>query len=153
MRTLLSLILIAAIAYGAWPYYHLYALDRAVRAEEPARLQRLVDIEAVRVGVKARLLGDRAPQAKGAAQGLQGLVQEGLDRLGSEAVRRVVSYEWVREQLAPAGREAGMLHAVSYAFFEGPTEFVFRVGELGTGPVHVQMQLRDWVWRVTAVYP
>ncbi len=152
MSTLGYLILVLILAYGIWPYYHLYALDRAVIANDREALERLVDIDSVRAEAKRSLVGD----VDDSGNLISGWLLDGVQRLGRQAVDSMVNLDWVRNILSrtdvTTNTSPGFIRNVSYAFFERPTQFLVRIGELGQHPVHVRLQFRHWSWRVTAVY-
>jgi hypothetical protein len=37
-------------------------------------------------------------------------------------------------------------------FLNHPLVLMIRLGQLGRNPLHIEMTLQDWVWRVTAIY-
>jgi hypothetical protein len=41
---------------------------------------------------------------------------------------------------------------ISFAFFEFPTKFLIRLGDLGSNPIYLRLQLENWQWRVTGIY-
>jgi hypothetical protein len=82
-------------------------------------------------------------------------LQEGIRRLGSSAVERLVTLEWARSQLlgkCAAGSGEGFLPQVSYAFFDAYDRFFVRLGDPGQRPLYLQLRLDGLDWRVIAVY-
>jgi hypothetical protein len=82
-------------------------------------------------------------------------LQDGIRRLGSNAVERLVTLDWVRTQLlskSPPRGPPGFVDAISYAFFDRPDGFLVRIGEPGKDPVHFHLSLERTGWRVTALY-
>ena len=67
-------------------------------------------------------------------------------RAGGVGVRRGVEAPG-----GPGGR-SGFVDQISYAFFDRPTGFLVRIGELGEDPVHFRLTLDGASWRVTALY-
>ncbi len=154
------LLLFAIIAYGLWPYYHVFRLDTVLGEEDPTGLEDLVDLAAIQRNYKERLstgLGGLMPSPGGdMAPSMQRLAR-GLDRLGEAALDQYVTLAWAQETLRDAAREATeqspayLISAVSFAFFESYDRFLIRLGELGEGPTHIRMRLDGMTWRVTDI--
>jgi hypothetical protein len=155
MRFLLSLLLLAALVYGGWPYYEYYQLDQAVTGTDEQALQGRVDLDRVRTAhlnaeekrLKRQLPGE-SPIAAMARDGARWLNQAGTQE---------VSLAWVRDCLrggpaAPGQRPASLSERTDFAFFEGPTRFVARLGGLDEDPSFVVLSFQDWRWRVSAIY-
>ncbi len=147
------LILLGFVVYGAWAYLDLFRLNHAVVYNDHQRLTRLIDLHALREGMKQDFnqgVGDAPhPWLKWFADGAQ--------RLNSEALDRLVTMGWVRDRLLSKieGTDSTALFAgVSFAFFESPTRLLVRYGDLGQEPIHLYMQLypTEFCWRVNAMY-
>jgi hypothetical protein len=140
-----------------WPYYTLYRLDSALSANHLPTLQKMVDLAAVQAAHK-HALSQTLPHHFGAQDNdnpLVGLLRQGLGATGNMAVDYRIDLDWVRVSLySVEGQHAapGLLSALSFAFFESPTRFLVRLGNLGEHPVHFYLTLQDWNWRVTAIY-
>ncbi len=154
MRLISSLIGFAILAFLLLPYYNVYQISSSVQSSDLVTLAKMVDLEAVRKVQKTTL----EQQAKNAANtlGMQNsqvtnTLQGGWASLGNLAIEQVVDINWVRAQLQPTGNQT-LWNAMSYAFFESPTRFTVRLGELGNNPVFVELTLHDWSWRVSAIY-
>lgn len=157
MRLLGYLFVLLLLAYGAWPYYHVYALDQAIRDNDRAALARLVDLEAVKKEIKRTLVETGSDPSPTSDNPIASWLYDGLRLLGDRAVDSLVTLDWVHNVLRskndPSGQQRpGMIRDVSYAFFERPDRFLIRIGELGQDPVHARMQIQDWRWRITAIY-
>ncbi|MEN8174322.1 MAG: DUF2939 domain-containing protein [Pseudomonadota bacterium] len=155
MKTILVLILLAAAAFVAWPYYHVWELDRAVAKNDAVALNRLVDIAAVREEIKGRLERDMNRAVGGHSEGFLGWLQNGVRRMGTDAIESMITIPWVRDQLQAKNRPGdppGYWHNMSYAFFDSPTTFLVRIGKLGDDPVHAELSLQGIDWRLTALY-
>lgn len=156
MRFLLALVVLAALIFGGWPYYTYYRLDGALAARNDRELDELIDLESVRRSSEAS--AERRLQRQLPGQDpLSALVRDGA-RAVSRTAGQEVTLEWVRETLrgSPAKPDQAypsLVGRTSFAFFESPTRFVARVGELGEATVTVRLDLQDWRWRVTGVYP
>jgi hypothetical protein len=157
MRLLGYLVLIALVAFGTWPYYHVFRLDEALGRNDMATLAELVDLEAVRANYKSRveeLVGMPQPQDPGSALAW---LQQNLQRLGESALEQTITLEWVRDTLKEAAARATdkqppyFMAGIDYAFFESYDSFIIRLGELGRGDTHVRMRLEDTTWRVTDI--
>ncbi len=157
MKLLRIPLLLLLLAYIAWPYVTILRLDRAATSNDLNSLEHLVDLSAVQQAFKERM-----------EQGLQGalgqesgpmfdFIRGGISQLGGSAIEQLVTIEWVRAQLLSKsdpgpGSTPSLLKSVSFAFFESYDRFLIRIGQLGADPVHVRLRLRDWDWRVEAVY-
>jgi hypothetical protein len=158
MRILGYLVLLALIAFLAWPYYQIFRLDDALGKNDMAALAELVDIPAIRRNYKERLqdgLG-LGPASQDAGSALAWL-QQNLQRLGDAALEQTITLEWVRDTLKEAAARATdkrppyFMAAVTFAFFESYDSFIIRLGELGRNATHVRMRLEDKSWRVTDI--
>jgi hypothetical protein len=160
MRILRFLLLFALLAYGLWPYYHVFRLDTALGQDDPAALAGLVDLPALQQNYKRRLdagLGGLLPADPNQDQPLVRGLAQGLDRLGRAAVDQYITLPWVAETLRAATRAATnqtpayLISGIRFAFFESYDRFLIRIGELGEGAVHVRMRLEGTEWRVTDI--
>ncbi len=154
MRLLFLLVLLGAVAYAGWPYYELMQLDRAVIHDDERALSELVDIDSVRRNIEASWAPARAEGQEGPGQWLA----KGMQTLSADVVKRTVTLPWFRETVLEritGSDEDSLLPGVDFACFEGPTRFLVRYGKLGEQPLHLYMDLslREWGWRVRAVYP
>jgi hypothetical protein len=155
MKTLLALIIVLVLAVAASPYYCVWCLEQAVVANDTAALSEWVDLAAVREQIKRRLNKEVDSAVGDVSNAFVEWMQDGIARMGSEAVDQLVTLEWVRGQLLSkndANDAPGFIQHISYAFFEWPSGFFIRIGELGAEPVHVRFSLQWPWWRVTAVY-
>jgi len=155
MRYLFALLLLAGLIYGGWPYYTYYRLDAALASNDNRQLAELVDLQSVREG-NQRASDQRLKQQLPGHDPVSSLVREGA-RLVGRTTSEEINLDWVRERLRGGPARANepypsLVTRTGFAFFESPTGFVARVGELGEAPVFVRMQFRDWQWRVVGVY-
>lgn len=153
MKLLSFLLLLCILVYGIWAYLDLFRLNHAVVYNNQERLNQLIDIQALREEMKRNFnqdVGDGPhPWLKWFADGVQ--------RLNSETLDRLVTIGWVRDRLLSkieSDDSAELFAGVSYAFFESPTRLLVRYGELGQDPIHLYLQLYpfDFRWRVNAMY-
>jgi len=155
MKTLIAILLLFLAAFVAWPYYHVWRLDQAVIANDQAALADLVEITKVREEIKRRLNKEVDSTVGEVSNTFVDWIQQGIQRMGSEAVDKLVTLDWVREQLLSKSAPQdppGFRHLISYAFFDSPSGFLVRIGELGEEPVHFRLSLQAGVWRMTALY-
>jgi hypothetical protein len=155
MKAFVLALILCLMAYVAWPYYYVWRLDQAAIVDDRAALQRLVDLGAVREQMKRRVNKEVEGTVGDVSNAFVDWLQDGIRRLGSGAVDRLVTLEWVREQLLSKTRpyeRPGFVDQISYAFFERPDGFLIRIGKLGEDPVHVRLSLVGASWRVTALY-
>lgn len=156
MRFLLSLLVLAALIYGGWPYYAYYRLDSALAARDDREMGGLIDLESVRRSSEAS--ADRRLQRQLPGQdAVSAMVRDGA-RIVTRTAAQDVTLESVRETLrgGPAKPDQpypSLVGRTSFAFFESPTQFVARVGDLGDATITVRLELQDWRWRVTGIYP
>jgi len=146
MKYFSLLIFLAIMTYLAWPYVHLYRLSNAVANNDQVAFGQLLDIETIRRNHKKSLewkINHLAPQENA----LSGMMREGAKIVGNTAVDTMIDANWIFERLRKIGSDQ-----VTFAFFESPNRFTIRVGELWQAPVHVEMTMQDWDWRVTAIY-
>ena len=154
MRYFSGLIFFAIMAYLGWPYFHLYQLNDAVANNDKAALEKLIDFEAVQE-VYQEDLKWRTEQMASSTRLLPDTIREGAEAivgsLGNLASKTVtIDTDWVLNQLR--NRDGSLWEQLSFAFFESHTRFTIRLGKLGRNPVHIQMTLQDWNWRVGAIY-
>ena len=151
-----SLIVLIVLAFVVWPYIQLSRLGRAIDENDVHSLRRLVDVEAIR----RQLKGIIDQHIEGATERYDNpiirFVRGGVKEISASSLESV-DLEWVRNTLFaarhyPGSRGSQLLGGFSFAFFEAPTRFVIRAGKLGQEPIHLYMTLKDWKWRVTAVF-
>jgi hypothetical protein len=155
-RRTLRLILLPALAalliYLAWPYVTLWQLDRAIADGDSAALSVLVDLEAIRAEIKKKLNKDADSAIGELSDPFIRWLEAGIQEAGSGAVDRLVTVDWVRDQLLVRGFGKGLSTRVSYAFFDAPGGFRVTLGRPPEIPLHGRLTLRDFVWRLSAVY-
>lgn len=155
MKYLSSLLFLLVIGYLAWPYFHLYQLHRAVINNDSTAIEKLVDLEKVNQVFKDNLkwqMNNTVNTSGGLfpekiRQGAQTLLGT-FGNLAAEAV--VVDAQSLLERLRKIN--GSLWEQTTFAFFESPTRFTIRLGQLGRNPIHIQMTLQDWSWRVIAIY-
>ncbi len=155
MKTLIALLIMCLLAFVAWPYYHLWRLDQAVALNDRQALMELVDLQAVREQIKRRLNKEVDSAVGDVSNGFVDWLQDGIRRMGGDALNRLVTLEWVREQLlskSAMGMEPVFIDQISYAFFDRPDRFLVRIGVLGEEPVHFHLSLVGPRWRMTSLY-
>lgn len=162
MKYLSSLLLLIVLTFLALPYVRLYQLDDALVSNDANSLNKLVDLESVRTVYKknleyklGKMTGDVAAVLP-ANNGLIEFMRGGAKALGEKTLNEVLDMNWVRTKLHPQlsnpNENNSIWQRMSFAFFESPTRFTVRIGELGQNPVHLRLTLQDWYWRVTAIY-
>ncbi len=155
MKTLIALLITCLLAFVAWPYYHLWRLDQAVVLNDRQALTGLVDLQAVREQIKRRLNKEVDSAVGDVSNAFVDWLQDGIRRMGGDALNRLVTLEWVREQLlskSASGTKPGFIDQISYAFFDRPDRFLVRIGVLGEEPVHFHLSLVGLRWRMTSLY-
>ena len=156
MRVLAFLLFAAAVAYSGWPYVNLYRLDRALMANDRTALEELVNLDALRAQRKAQM--DRQVERSIAEQQgpIPDLMRGGARWFGDQRAY-AIDVDWVRDRLRwrrPTAPDAypSLISDTSFAFFESPTRFLIRIGDLGENPIHIRMHMENWKWRVTEIH-
>lgn len=145
MRLIVFLVFVVGVAFVAWPYFDLMRLERAVREGDSAALSGFIDLAAVQASMDRGPAGTRQPATRSPA------------KAGSRVPEEAAALDWVRETMlarqAPADLDS-LFPGVSFAFFETPTRFMVRFGELGSGALHLytELSLVHGRWRVTGIY-
>lgn len=138
-----------------WPYTTLWRLDQAVRADDPAALAGLVNLARIQDEIKRKLNKDADSDIGPMSDRFIQWLEKGIHALGSDAVERLVTLEWVRERLlahAALGKEGAFLGQVSYAFFDRGGGFRVHIGPPAANPTRVRLQLQGLDWRISAIY-
>jgi hypothetical protein len=159
MKYLINLLLLIILTFVALPYVRLYQLDDALATNDMATLNKLVDLDAVRSAYKKSLefkMNQMTKTAKLPNNGLMEFMRGGVKALGDSTINEILDMNWVRTKLHPPlnhpNENNSVWHSLNFAFFESPTRFTVRLGELGNNPLHLRLTLQDWYWRVTAIY-
>ena len=156
MRFLYFLLFLAILAYAGYPYVNLYRLDRALMQNDRAALNELVDLAALKAQHKA-MFEKQVQRSIGEQPGpISDLVRDGARWYGVQTADSI-DVDWVRQRLRRDRASApdaypSIITDTTFAFFEWPTRFLIRLGDLGDDPIHVRMSLEDWKWRITGIY-
>jgi len=81
MKAFISLIILLACTYVAWPYYHVWRLDQAVIQNNPQALAQQVDLTAVREQIKRRLNKDVDSSVGNVSNAFVDWLQHGIRRM------------------------------------------------------------------------
>lgn len=155
MKTLLFAVIVLLLAFLAWPYTAIYRLDQALAANNLAAIDRLVDIESIQQQIKRKMNKNVESSIGDVSNSFVEWLQNGIQRLGNDAIESMVNLEWAMTQLRsknPDSRYGGFYDHLTYAFFDGPDSLLLRIGELDNDPVHARLTLHDLQWRITAIY-
>jgi hypothetical protein len=158
-RLLGSLLLLAVLAYGIYPYYTVYRIDVALSKPEANALLPYLDLPAIRAGYKQRLGGavdSVVPKGDSEADRALGWLADNLQRLGDTALDQVITLDWVRKQMQDAAARGAVqrpnfISGIDFAFFESWDRFVIRLGRLGEDETYVVLTLEGTEWKVTDV--
>lgn len=150
MKFIYTLVFLAVVGFVSWPYMHIYRLSYITADNNKSALESLVDFGNVRRINKQDIEWQVNNVVGGDKNLLSNMMRQGAKVLGDAAVDQVIDSDWLLQRLHQY--KTSVWQAVTFAFFESPTSFTIRIGELGRRPLHVQMTLRDWFWKVTAVY-
>ena len=158
-RILTSLVLLAILLFGLWPYYTIFRIDNALAQPNAAALAPYVDLPAVQSAYKQRLghtVEGFVPRGDSDGERVIGWLAENLTRLGDTALDQALTLDWLRGMLQGAAeqatnkRPANFIAGIDFAFFESWNRFVIRLGELGAGTA-VVLTLQGTDWRITDV--
>jgi hypothetical protein len=155
MKALASLLLLFILAFLIWPYTAVYRLDRALTLNHRLTISEMIDIESVRSQIKRKLNKNLESSIGNVSNSFVDWVQDGIQRLGADAIDEMVNTEWVVTQLRshnPDPTQGGFYKQLSYAFFDGPDRLLLRIGDLDDNPVHAHLKLQGTEWRITAIY-
>ena len=149
MKYLFAVLITTLCVYIGWPYAYAYRIDKALSESDRGTLNRLVDIEAIRLEIK-RSIDREMDTALGAdSEGILGWLKSKVSEFGERAIEENIDLSWVSRTLTANG---AFRQQTTHAFFESWDEFVIRLGELGQDPIHVRMTLARGNWRITAIY-
>lgn len=154
MKSVLSLVVLALLLFLTAPYYQLVRLDRALARDDQDTLEQILDLPAMQEQIRRRINKDSNSRVGEVSNRFVEWLQDGIQRLGGNAVEQLVTTDWVREQLlakVPAG-QSSFLSQVSQAFFDAPDRFLVRIGTPGQDPVQLRLSLQAGGWRVTTFY-
>jgi hypothetical protein len=155
MKALLLSLTLLLGAFLAWPYTAVYRLEQALVEDDHQVLQQMIDVEAVREQIKRKLNKNVESNIGDVSNGFIDWLQNGIQRLGSNAVDEMVDLNWIIRQLRAHNSRfdrGGVYDKLTYAFFDGPDRLLLRIGELDESPVHAHLSLQGTSWRITAVY-
>jgi hypothetical protein len=155
MKALLLSLTLLLGAFLAWPYTAVYRLEQALVENDHLVLQQMIDVEAVREQIKRKLNKNVESNIGDVSNGFIDWLQNGIQRLGSNAVDDMVDLDWVVRQLRAHNSQfdrGGVYDELTYAFFDGPDRLLLRIGDLDESPVHAHLSLQGTSWRITAVY-
>ncbi len=156
MKHFSGLIFFAIMGYLIWPYFHLYQLNNAIEKRDRAAFEELIDFDAVNKVYQENLKwkSEHIIEPQGGSllpESMREKAQEIASAIGNFAAE-TMELDTNRIQEILRNNKGTVWKQTSFAFFESPTRFTIRIGKLGRDPVHVQMTLQDWYWRVTAIY-
>ncbi|RLJ19161.1 hypothetical protein DJ031_09005 [bacterium endosymbiont of Escarpia laminata] len=155
MKSLLLFLFLLVAAYMIWPFTAVFQLDRAMQESDREAFAGLVDIPSIREQIKRKMNKDLESGIGEVSSKFATWLQNGIQTLGNSAVEHLVDLEWAAAQLRahnPNPRKGGFLRQLDYAFFDAPDSLLLRIGDLGDDPVHARLTLKEWNWRVTAIY-
>lgn len=150
MKIVTKLLLLIIGTFIVWPYLNFYRLNNAVLTNNITVFEQLIDIDSIRRVRKKNI--EWKMQKLHANQGsfLPDIMLEGAKIFENAAIDRMINPHNLLVGLRQI-KDSLWQHA-SFIFFESPTSFIIRLGELGYEPLYIEMTLQGWVWRVTAIY-
>ncbi|MCK5524059.1 MAG: DUF2939 domain-containing protein [Thiomargarita sp.] len=149
MKYFSGLLFLAIMAYLISPYYSLYEINNAIEKNDNVTFEKWVDIEEVRQIHKENMewkINNVGPQGGIFAD----TMRKGINAFGNVATDTIIDANWMLERLRKI--KGPLWEELTFAFFESPTRFTVRLGQLGREPLHIQLTRQDWFWRVTAIY-
>jgi hypothetical protein len=161
-----ALALLAA-GYIAYPYVTLYRLSSAIRHGEAKPLERLVDWDQVREGIKEDVCDAVLDEPRAQQHAPAG---NKLPPFGFSFVRGI-AWNAIDDEVTPTGLVSAAQHyqpaepphasaqspvRIGWAFFNGPTSFAVELWPAAfspsDGPIRLQLELRHGTWKVTRVW-
>ena len=155
MKLLLYAFVLLLLAFLAWPFTVIYRLDQALQTNDRQVIEQLVDIESIQLQIKRKMNKEVESSIGDVSNDFVAWLQNGLQRLGDNAIDQLVTTDWVLAQLRshnPDPRRGGFFQHLTYAFFDSPDSLLLRIGELGDNPVHARLSLQKLEWRINAIY-
>ena len=155
MKSLIFVFTLCLGAFLAWPYTTLYRLDQAMQADDRESIARMIDVESIRQQIKRRMNKEVESTIGEVSNSFVAWLQNGLQRLGADAINSMVNLDWAIAQLRSQNKDTlrgGFIDHLSYAFFDSPNSLLLRIGELGENPVHARLTLQNAEWRITSIY-
>jgi len=155
MKLLLYAFVLLLLTFLAWPFTVIYRLDQALQTNDQAAIHQLIDIRAIQQQIKRKMNKEVESSIGDVSNSFVEWLQDGIQRLGNDAIERMVTTDWVVSELRSHNadpRRGGFLDHLSYAFFDGPDSLLLRIGELDDNPVHARLTLKHLDWRITAIY-
>ncbi|MCK5716279.1 MAG: DUF2939 domain-containing protein [Thiomargarita sp.] len=149
MKYINGLVFLAVMAFILSPYLYIYKLHNTIAANDRVTFEELIDIESIRITYKENIAWNIKHTVGSQKNALSEVMRQGVQVFGNIAVNTMIESRVI---LAHLRRQAPIWKNVTYAFFESPTCFIIRLGQLGHHPIHIQMTLQDWSWRITAIY-
>lgn len=154
MRYIGVLFSLIFIGYVVYPYARIFQLDSAINGNNESVLNQLIDLEAVSKAYQNAAIHNIHTCFEEQQALMPTIVRENIDNISNLLTtlsqNPSIDLAWIREHITY--NDQSLLNALSFAFFESPTRFVIRLGELGQNPIYVEMTLQDWNWRVTGIY-
>lgn len=155
MKGFFALLFLITLAFLIWPYTAVYRLDQALQTNDQQTLSEMIDLASIREQIKRKLNKNVQSTIGEVSNSFIDWLQNGIQRMGADAVEHMVDNQWVVTQLRSHNRKSeqgGILDRMTYAFFDGPDRLLLRIGDLDDNPVHAHLSLQGLQWRITAVY-
>jgi hypothetical protein len=159
-RRVLPAGLAVLVLYAAYPYLVLFQLGQAIRHGDAATLERLVDWDGVREGLKEDVCDDVTDTPPALAQAVRS--GDTLPPFGYSFVRGItgnmidenVTAAALLAAAAPARQRADDWPTIDWAFFEDATHFAVRLRPAapGMGAIRIMMELQDSHWKVVRAW-
>ena len=155
MKLLLYTFVLLLLGFLAWPFTVVYRLDQALQTNDRQAIEQLVDITSIQQQIKRKMNKEVESSIGDVSNSFVEWLQDGIQRLGNDAINHMVSTDWVVAELRSHNADptrGGFMEQLSYAFFDAPDSLLLRIGELDDNPVHARMTLNNMEWRITAIY-
>jgi len=160
-RRVLPAGLTIALVYLAYPYFVLFQLGQAIRHGDAATLERLVDWDGVREGLKEDICDDVTDTPPALAQAVRS--GDSLPPFGYSFVRgitgnmidaNVTAEALLAAAAAPGRRRADEMPHIDWAFFEDATHFAVRLrpADPAMGAIRIMLELQDSHWKVVRAW-
>jgi hypothetical protein len=156
IKIISGIALLFLIVFFGLPYVQIYQLDNALKNNNVVELNKMIDLQAIREvqkeSIQSNVKNMIGSEKTKKTDAFSNLMEQGAKMLSEAAVDSVVDIAWVKEEILKKTKGTTIFSSMSFAFFESPTRFMIRIGEMREKPLYIQMTLTDWTWRVTALY-
>ncbi len=99
MKLLLYAVILLLLAFLVWPFTVIYRLDQALQTNDRVVIDRLVDIQSIQLQIKRKMNKEVESTIGDVSNSFVEWLQNGIQRLGNDAIEHMVNTDWVLVQL------------------------------------------------------